>query len=313
MISIIIPVYNIYDHIGKCINAVLAQSYPDFELILVDDGSTDGSDALCDKYASMDFRIKVFHKPNGGVSSARNFGLDHAQGEWICFIDGDDYVECSYLKKLIDKADATQADIVFCDFFFVYPNQKVPHLTYSWSKTGIDGLGEYIATVWTTLCGNIHRRSLYEAENLRSPENISYCEDFHLITRLITHASKISKVNEPLYYYRQRIDSIMHNLDKKTESDELWAYLDIINYFKRKGIYKALMRPMAWRTLKATQEMVLDSSRFNEFIRTHPDKKNYILDCPFINRKLKVMMWCLTNHLTVITYTLTKTREILGR
>lgn len=312
-ISVIVPVYNVEAFIRGCIESILAQTYTDFELLLVDDGSTDGSGNVCDRYAETDIRVRVLHKSNGGASSARNYGLDHALGEWICVIDGDDYVDRDYLKKLMDKACGAHADIVFCDFFFAYPDRNVPHSTHSWTRRGIDGLGEYIATGWTILWGNLHRRSLYDAENLRSPENIRYCEDFHLITRLVTNAVKIAKVNEPLYYYRQRGGSVMHNLDKKTEADELWAYLDTIDYLKQKGIYDALRRPMAWRTLKATQDMVLDPTRFKEFICTNPDKKDHILDCPFINRKQKIMMWCLTHRLSACTYFIAKTRKLLGR
>ena len=91
-ISVIVPVYKVEKYVGECINSILAQSFKDFELILVDDGSPDKSGEICDSYAKKDNRIKVFHKKNGGVSSARNFGIDKAVGEWLCFIDSDDTI-----------------------------------------------------------------------------------------------------------------------------------------------------------------------------------------------------------------------------
>ena len=95
-ISVIVPVYNTEKYLRRCIDSVLAQTYQDFELLLIDDGSKDSSGAICDEYAAKDARVRVFHKENGGVSSARNLGLDNARGEWVTFVDSDDYIE----KKL---------------------------------------------------------------------------------------------------------------------------------------------------------------------------------------------------------------------
>lgn len=106
MISIIVPVYNTEKYLRRCIDSVLAQTYKDFELLLIDDGSTDTSGAICDEYAEKDGRIRVFHKENGGVSSARNLGLDNAKGEWITFVDSDDYIEENFLKSFEGKLDA---------------------------------------------------------------------------------------------------------------------------------------------------------------------------------------------------------------
>ena len=100
-ISVIVPVYNTEKFLQRCIDSVLAQTYQDFELLLIDDGSKDSSDTICDEYAAQDTRVKVFHKENGGVSSARNVGLDNARGEWITFVDSDDYIEENYLQTFI--------------------------------------------------------------------------------------------------------------------------------------------------------------------------------------------------------------------
>ena len=101
MISVIVPVYNAEKYLHRCINSILAQTFVDIELLLIDDGSTDSSSVICDKYAKKDQRVRVFHKENGGVSSARNLGLDNAQGEWIAFVDGDDWVKETYLSNLL--------------------------------------------------------------------------------------------------------------------------------------------------------------------------------------------------------------------
>lgn len=111
MISIIVPVYNAEKYLHRCIDSILAQSYTDFELLLIDDGSPDNSGAICDEYASKDTRIRVFHKKNGGVSSARNVGLDNAKGDWVTFIDSDDWIETDYLMKMAVFLDV---DMVVC-------------------------------------------------------------------------------------------------------------------------------------------------------------------------------------------------------
>ena len=113
MVSIIVPVYNTEKFLHRCIDSVLAQTYKDFELLLINDGSTDSSGTICDEYAAQDVRVRVFHKENGGVSSARNLGLDNAQGEWITFVDSDDWISKDYLKELAMHSDS---DLVIADF-----------------------------------------------------------------------------------------------------------------------------------------------------------------------------------------------------
>ena len=99
-ISVIVPVYNTEKYLHRCVDSILAQTFTDFELLLIDDGSTDSSGAICDEYAQKDSRVRVFHKENGGVSSARNLGLDKAKGKWVTFVDSDDWIKESFLNKL---------------------------------------------------------------------------------------------------------------------------------------------------------------------------------------------------------------------
>ena len=111
-ISVIVPVYKVEEYLHRCIDSILSQSFTDFELILVDDGSPDNCGKICDEYAQKDSRVRVFHKPNGGVSSARNLGLDNANGEWIAFIDSDDYVDVDYLAELDSYSKMLDVDYV---------------------------------------------------------------------------------------------------------------------------------------------------------------------------------------------------------
>ena len=113
LISVIIPVYNTEKYLRRCIDSVLAQTYQDFELLLIDDGSKDSSGTICDEYAAKDARVRVFHKENGGVSSTRNLGLDHARGEWVTFVDSDDWISKDYLEEMMTHSDS---DLVIADF-----------------------------------------------------------------------------------------------------------------------------------------------------------------------------------------------------
>ena len=116
-VSIIVPVYNAEAYLEKCINSILAQCFKDFELLLIDDGSKDKSGEICDKYASLDNRIQVFHKQNNGVSSARNIGLDRAKGKWITFIDSDDWIDNTYLDSFLKQSDEVNLIISGCRCF----------------------------------------------------------------------------------------------------------------------------------------------------------------------------------------------------
>ena len=130
-ISVIVPIYNVENYLQRCVDSILSQSFIDFELLLINDGSPDNSGKICDEYAEKDNRVRVFHKPNGGVSSARNLGLDNALGEWIAFVDSDDYVDVDYLQELHSFALAYSADFVVMR----YPNSvqtsnRVNYLTF---------------------------------------------------------------------------------------------------------------------------------------------------------------------------------------
>ena len=309
-ISVIVPVYNTEKYLHRCIDSVLAQTYKDFELLLIDDGSKDSSGAICDEYAARDSRVKVFHKENGGVSSARNAGLAIASGDWIMHLDGDDWIAPDIQERLIRKGEDTGADIVMGDFLFAYSDRDILYSLPDWDNNKTASLNRYITSVWTCVWGGIHKRSLYEEYQLKSPQGVTYCEDFHLMARLCYHAKKVVNVHQPFYHYRQQEGSVMHNLNKRTEQDEQWVYQDIIRFFKEQGVYDDYRKSMCWRMLKATQELVLDKSTWKTFQEMVPEKKHYIWDCPYINRKLKMNMWCLTHHLSWISQLMLNLRKL---
>ena len=311
-VSIIVPVYKVEDYIRECLDSILAQTYPYFELILVDDGSPDNCGRICDDYAKGDNRIKVVHKVNGGISSARNAGLEVAKGEWIMHVDGDDWIESDMIESLIEAAKATEADLVFGDFMKYGPyagNHKLP----TWSIDKKDSMSRYIAYMMTTIWGSIAKRSLYTEHCLKSPDGVSYCEDFHLIVRLCHFAKKIVNVHRPFYHYRYRPTSIMSNMSRKTEADEQWVYQDTIRFFKEQGVYEDYRKVMSWRVLKSAQELLLDPSGHHRFIELFNDGKEFIFSCPFVNRKIKILAWLITHNLRPAVVMFDRMRSMIGR
>ncbi len=207
-ISIIVAVYNAENTLKRCLDSLVNQSLQDIEIILVDDGSVDSSGSICDKYAASDSRIKVFHKENEGVSKTKQFGLDHATGEYFVYLDSDDYVDKEIYKKLYSKAVEEQADIACCDILRLehdHPRidghdriSSFSHIAY------LDGL---IDVLFGSICNRIVRRSLLEEFGVRFNPEISFGEDKLVLVELLskTLASgrevKISYVPEALLYY----------------------------------------------------------------------------------------------------------------
>lgn len=134
LVSVVIPVYNVEQYLNECVDSVLDQTYSDYEIILVDDGSTDNSGKLCDDYLSVDNRIKVIHRENGGLSAARNTGMDAATGDYIYFLDSDDYIESVTLERLVHTAKTDDADIVFFDGYVFYTDCEDDGTTYEYSR-----------------------------------------------------------------------------------------------------------------------------------------------------------------------------------
>ena len=312
MVSIIVPIYNIEGYIRECIDSILAETYPDFVLILVDDGSPDNCGRICDEYAEKDVRIKVIHKENGGLTSARNAGLSVAKGDWIMHVDGDDWIEPDMIESLIEAAKAAEADLVFGDFIKYGANAGNKQLP-SWSSDKIDSLSRYIAYSMTTIWGSIAKRSLYTEHSLKSPDGVSYCEDFHLIVRLCHFANKIVNVHRPFYHYRYRPTSIMSNMSRKTEADEQWVYQDTIRFFQEQGVYEEYKKVMSWRVLKGAQELLLAPSEHHRFIELFNDGKEFIFSCPFVNKKIKILAWLITHNLRPAVVMFDRMRSLIGR
>jgi len=229
LISIIVPIYKVEDFIHTCIESVLNQTYSNWELILVNDGSPDNSPEICDEYASQDQRIKVFHKPNGGVASARNLGLDNITGEYVTFLDSDDFFHPEYLESLLNLGIQHSADIVQCGFIrgvektFPIINKEQEIKVVDNYDVFLKGYAKII--VW----GKLYKKYLFE--ELKIPENKLFEDDF-ITWRWYYKAKKIVVTNKLLYYYTDNNESTMAGYEKKPRLDFMEAYEERIEFFK---------------------------------------------------------------------------------
>lgn len=209
MISVIVPVYNIKAYIEECIVSLSAQSYRNLEIILVDDGSTDGSGKICDKYAKQDNRIVVLHKDNGGLSDARNYGIDRAHGDLLGFVDGDDWVHPRMYELMLEVMETWQADVVTC--WFEQMDRDFVKRQYSQKEldikllTGADALID-IETPLVVAWNKLYKKELFE--NIRYPKGKLH-EDEFVIHRIFYQCRKVAVIDKALYFYRIRDDSIV--------------------------------------------------------------------------------------------------------
>ena len=206
-VSIIVPVYNAERTVGRCIESILNQEYSDFELLLVNDGSTDASGSLCDGYAAKDARIRVIHKKNGGVSAARNTALDLAQGTYLQFLDSDDWLTPDATSSLVRAAEDTGCDLIVADFYRVI-GERVSQKG-DIDEDGVMTREEYAAHMmenpadfyYGVLWNKLYRRDLVEKYHLRMDVSVNWCEDFLFNLEYILHANVFYALQAPVYYY----------------------------------------------------------------------------------------------------------------
>lgn len=218
-ISIVLPVYNAENTISRMINSILSQTYTDWELIIVDDGSTDSSGAICDKYAENDTRIHIIHKENGGVAMARKLGVDNVQGEYIIHADADDWIESSMLDAMYKKIKGTDTDVVVVDYYDCYNDGKK---VYACQKMEVLE-PEYMlcsilqGKVLGGLCNKLMRACLYKKYNVCFFEDVDYMEDVLIWIQILQHAEvRISYINKAYYNYFVNENSITHRVTLKT-------------------------------------------------------------------------------------------------
>lgn len=247
LVSIIIPVYNVERYLRRCLDSILLQTYYNLEIILVDDGSTDSSGEICDEYAEKDSRISVIHKENGGLSDARNAGIEAASADYIAFIDSDDYVEKQYVQRLAGILLKNNADIAICGYYCgkreKFPEIKRYHRKIQCfdSKVMLKNWHGKYKHVETAAWNKLYKKVLFVENNIYYPVGYIY-EDVQTTHLLVNKALKIVLTNEKLYYYYHRKDSIMQTISEEKMKACIYAQNKRLKFFKDNGYREAYER-----------------------------------------------------------------------
>lgn len=218
MISIIVPIYNVEKYLRRCINSILGQTYRNLEVILVDDGSPDGCGAICDAYAAKDARVTVIHQKNAGVSAARNAGLACARGEWIGFVDPDDFIAPNMYQEMLDAINATGAELAVCGYNYVdeegkvdqrrlYSNAENENLT---QKQLMSRFSDMPPTVRLVAWNKLFRHDLLRKHELKFTEGLHSSEDVLFLMEYAMHVGKAVFVHRALYMNTVRPGSATH-------------------------------------------------------------------------------------------------------
>ena len=231
-VSVIVPIYNVEKYLEKCINSLLSQTLEDIQIILVNDGSKDNSGNIAKEYEQNNKdRVIYVEKENGGLSDARNYGLKYATGDFIAFLDSDDYIEKNAYEEMYNKAIEENADYVECDFIWEFPNKIRVDKQYPYKNKK-----EMLSFVRVVAWNKLIKRQLITDNNLEFPKGLRY-EDVEFTYKLIPFINKFAYVDKPFIHYVQRKGSIANVQNERTA--EIFTVLDnVIEFYKKNNIYE---------------------------------------------------------------------------
>lgn len=300
-ISIIVPVYNIEQYLSKCIGSILNQTFDDFELILVNDGSKDNSREICNNYAKVDKRIKVFHKENGGVSSARNLGLDMATGKYVGFVDGDDIIHKEMYFILYSNIIRHNSEIAVCE------EKEIEDVTEKYDVSYVENFEIEVLDNRSAL-ENLYKiknifahpvNKIYDGKifnDIRYPEGKIY-EDQFVAPQILHKASRIVYVKSKLYFYIQREGSIVNSKFSPEKFDKVYAlecnhkFFAQINECKLMNIaQKKYVDTLIWSDYIARKELVGIEKELDKLKKSLSENMKSIFKNPLISKKQKIML-----------------------
>ncbi|MCI6420699.1 MAG: glycosyltransferase [Blautia sp.] len=272
-VSIIVPVYQVEKYIRQCVDSILAQTFTDFELILVDDGSKDKSGQICDEYARMDTRVKVIHKENGGAADTRNRGMDQAVGNYVMFVDSDDYLAPTMLECLYRNILNENADIAACNYLYFFENDRKKDFATNVQSEVLTGTeifyyrkNERNYGFWTVVWNKLMKRETVGKVRFRSGK---YYEDEFWANEIYQMDIKIVTIPECLYYYRQHENSTMRQKKIARSLDLIEAYQERIYIYLQEQKYSG----QAYKVLVYSLEHLEESKRL---ITNEDERKKYI-------------------------------------
>ena len=313
LISVIIPVYKVELYLERCLKSIISQTYKNIEILLVDDGSPDQCGKICDKYAENDRRIKVYHKNNGGLSDARNFGVEHSQGRYITFIDSDDYVSENYVEYLYDLLVDNNADISCCCFVratsdhaeFIL-NREINDVII---MSGVDackeltgGLYHTLVTAWGKLCHSKIVKMFPFPKGRKHEDEATTCKYFY-------SANKVVIGNKCCYAYYVNQSSIMHSIDNELNKDAIWAQEHRALFFERQN--EKSLATASWDKLfyYCLYDSLDHHGRCDSYLNNLSKKKKLSKRTEFELNLYNSSPWILNRYLHWIVYPIGKLRD----
>lgn len=306
LVSVIVPIYNVESYLERCVESILQQTYKHIEIILVDDGSPDRCGSMCEDYAQKDNRIKVLHKKNGGLSDARNAGLEMAKGKYVLFVDSDDLIKKELVESCVQTAEKNSSDIVIFDFNRVEENEEIV-TTMEIEKSGTYTLESEPRILFgsPSAVNKLFRRDLFIKTGIRFPVG-KYYEDLGTIPKLLLLADKIDYIKKSYYDYMIRSGSIMTAAKfEKNYEDRTEMLNGILDFYKEKNVYENFYKELEYLAVlngyfAPSRDLILQNrkspviKKFKNYIHEiFPDFKKNIYLNRYLSKKDK---W----HLLVI-------------
>ena len=298
LVSIIVPVYNVENYVSECIESLLNQSYKNLEIILVDDGSADSSGEICDEYAQKDDRIKVVHKINGGLSEARNTGINMARGQYYLFVDGDDFLADDAVLRLVESVYNASCDIAVCNMIRYFENNKteVFYKPSEYSKV-LYGLDRFETLSQPSVCNKIFSSALFE--KIRFPKGKFY-EDTFVYHELVYNANKVALVDYDGYFYRSRSSSI---LGQNVMTGRYYDFIEAV-YIRMMFLLEHNIQPYADQACLSLYAAVANAEKNMEKTKANVPKRHdalkkystaykYLIKLHNVGFKQKLRLWLL--------------------
>lgn len=305
-LSIIVPVFNTEKYLRECVDSILAQTFTDFELILVDDGSKDSSLKICREYEQKDRRVKVIHQENGGPGKARNKGLENAKGEWIGFVDSDDWIEKETYETALNIAKQKNADLVQWELAMEYPEKSVLNKCKTDGFFAAKQSGEYYRSV---VYASIFMRKIIEENKIRFPANSSLSEDALFNYQYYLKAKNCYYIGKCFYHFRQNDSSITHNVTKAMILGEKKVIDKISELAKLNGGFnyvKNIKRNAKLQALTWTK-----SPDYKLFRKLYPEIKFKELITNEMSFKMKIWIFLVCVHFDFLASFLWKFKRFL--
>lgn len=304
-VSVIIPVYDVAQYVFDCVNSVLRQSYSDLEIIIINDGSTDNSGTICKQCASQDQRVKYYEKKNEGLSSARNYGLIHATGDLIYFLDADDFLAENAIEALVEELISSKSDIVSSAFTMVNESEESSSKTINADFIRGDNSLFYLQRITNHACAKLYRKELFDG--ISYPVGRHY-EDVATTFRLYNKAARVSHTDSGMYFYRMRAGAITNSISNQDIEDMWYAFDSIKDSFeyttKNQLFYEVSVLYSIYSRLLRSNCTLVEFKDNEKRVYDQLDKLDFVLNDykgkTKMYFKLRLFEWHLTKYLVPV-------------